>query len=190
MGSDAEFDESAFLAKLEVALTEAVKKRTQSIPEIAHGEKNATIQVLFSGGLDSTLLVAILSKILNPNIALDLVNVSFDPATSADRISSLFAYSELKALHPTRKFRLLCADFDIKDVLQDYETLLQSLIFPKDSHMDFNIACALFLGAKAKDTFQLDDEKWLNSETFKSGKAQIEGLIQEKLALDLEELKT
>ena len=56
--------------------------------------------------------------------------------------------------------------------------------------MDFNIACALFLGTKAKNTFQLDDEKWLNSETFKSGKAQIEGLIQEKLALDLEELKT
>ena len=114
---EAEFDESAFLAKLEVALTEAVKKRTQSIPEIAHGEKNTSIQVLFSGGLDSTLLVAILSKILNPNITLDLVNVSFDPATSADRISSLFAYSELKALNPTRKFRLLCADFDIKDVL-------------------------------------------------------------------------
>ena len=96
---------------------ESVQKRALSIPEIAHGNKEASIQVLFSGGLDSTLLVAILSRVLDPKIKLDLVNVSFDPSTSSDRISSLFAYSELRSLYPDRQFRLLCADFDIKDVL-------------------------------------------------------------------------
>jgi asparagine synthetase B (glutamine-hydrolysing) len=58
---------------------------------------------MFSGGLDSTMLVALVAEVLrnqdkvNPkDVTLDLVNVSFSPETSSDRITGIFSYYELK----------------------------------------------------------------------------------------------
>lgn len=51
---------------------------------------------MFSGGIDSTLLVALLAEVLHPDFAIDLVNVSFLAESSADRITAIFAYHELK----------------------------------------------------------------------------------------------
>ena len=192
-GMEIKWDQAEFLKKLEDVMVEAVRKRVQNIPGIAHSEsgqfENTSVQVLFSGGLDSTLLAAILAKILDPQIQIDLVNVSFDPETSADRISSLFAFYELRKLSPHRKLRLLCADFEITQVMTNYEASLNSLIRPKQSHMDFNIGCALFLAAQAKNALAIDEERWFNSETFKNHKQQIEKIIDEKDTLKLEELK-
>ena len=84
--------------------------------EIVYGAKAnnpARIQVLFSGGLDSSLIAAILAEQLPEEVGLDLVNISFDPATSPDRISALFAYPEIRRIAPKRSMRLLCTDFDI-----------------------------------------------------------------------------
>jgi asparagine synthetase B (glutamine-hydrolysing) len=73
---------------------------------------------MFSGGLDSTLVACILAEILPPEIRLDLVNVSFQAESSADRFTSIFSLHELLKLHPTRKIRMLCADYDlVKDIL-------------------------------------------------------------------------
>ena len=78
--------------------------------------------------------------------------MSFDANTSPDRISALFAYEELKKLAPNRKMRMLCADYEIENVIEKYGKNINELIYPKNSHMDFNIACALFLAAKSEDT--------------------------------------
>lgn len=57
---------------------------------------------MFSGGLDSTLLAALIADVLIMDkntfnhISIDLVNVSFAPDTSADRISGIYSYFELK----------------------------------------------------------------------------------------------
>jgi hypothetical protein len=59
----------------------------------------------------------------------------------------LFALEELILLNPKRKIRMLCSDHEIKNVLENFEDKFQKLIYPKNSHMDFNIACALYLAA-------------------------------------------
>ena len=52
----------------------SVQKRIINIP---FSETFNSVAVMFSGGLDSTLLACILAEILPPEISLDLVNVSF-----------------------------------------------------------------------------------------------------------------
>ncbi len=69
---------------------------------------------MFSGGLDSTLIARILAEILPQDITLDLVNVSFQADSSADRFTSIFSFHELLNLFPQRKMRMLCADYDLK----------------------------------------------------------------------------
>ncbi len=61
---------------------------------------------------------------------------------------------------------MLCADYEIENVIEKYGKNINELIYPKNSHMDFNIACALFLAAKSEDTLQVDDKKWFNSDEF------------------------
>lgn len=58
---------------------------------------------MFSGGIDSTMLVALIAEVLRnqdkikpSDVTLDLVNVSFSPETSSDRITGIFSYFELK----------------------------------------------------------------------------------------------
>jgi asparagine synthetase B (glutamine-hydrolysing) len=122
-------------------LFDSVKKRIQSIP-FSVEEKNDAVLVMFSGGLDSTLIAAILCEALEETYSVDLINVSFAPESSADRITAIFSYNELLTLFPERKLRMLCADYPIEKVMEREHHFLK-LMSPKDSHMDFNIGCAL-----------------------------------------------
>jgi asparagine synthetase B (glutamine-hydrolysing) len=79
------------LAKL---LTNAVVKRTQNIPFNVSQQHDAVL-LMFSGGLDSTILASILCGVLDSDYWIDLVNVSFDARTSADRITAILSFYEL-----------------------------------------------------------------------------------------------
>lgn len=104
---------------------------------------------MFSGGLDSTLIAAIACQVLPPEISVDLVNVSFAAATSADRFTAIFSYHDLIKLYPDRALRMLCADYSI-ETLFEQETALMDLCYPKTSLMDFNIASALHFASKGE----------------------------------------
>ena len=126
---------------------------------------------MFSGGLDSTLLARILSTLLPAATALDLINVSFAPDSSADRFTALFSYAELIELCPDKEINLLCADYDLNDVDEDY---IMSLVAPKQSHMDFNIGCALHFASKGEG--YLVDKKFFDSQEFRD----LKELVDEK----------
>jgi hypothetical protein len=83
---------------------------------------------------------------LPPTVTLDLVNVSFSPDDSPDRITSIISFYELHLKRPN--IRLICADFKIEEVMLDED--LQVLIQPKSSHMDFNIGAALKYASKGE----------------------------------------
>ena len=80
-----------------------MKYRILSIPEIKYNAQDKSVAVMFSGGLDSTILVALIAEVLAQQkvfepkeVSIDLINVSFAPESSADRITGLFSYYELK----------------------------------------------------------------------------------------------
>jgi len=116
---------------------------------------------MFSGGLDSTLIARILCEVLPKDIRLDLVNVSYVPESSADRFTSLFSYAELMRLFPGKEINLLCADYDMNEIDEQY---IMDLVAPKQSHMDFNIGCALHCASKGEG--YLVEKKFFESQEF------------------------
>lgn len=111
------------------------------------GHPPARVMILFSGGLDSSLLAALANEALPPEEPIDLVSICFAGGTSPDRLAALDAVAELRAMAPGRLWRLLAADRSLEDAVQVKEHLLR-LLAPSDTVMDFNIGAALWLAAE------------------------------------------
>uniref|UniRef100_A0ACD5Y6Z8 Uncharacterized protein n=1 Tax=Avena sativa TaxID=4498 RepID=A0ACD5Y6Z8_AVESA len=106
----------------------------------------APIAILFSGGLDSMILAALLDQCLDPKWTIDLLNVSFDGPLAPDRVSSLAGLKELQRISPLRRWRLVEIDTDLANLKGESEHVM-SLIHPSNTYMDLNIGIALWLAA-------------------------------------------
>lgn len=80
--------------------------------------------VLFSGGVDSTLIAALLHLSIPAHFPIDLANVSFTGASSPDRVSSLDTLTELRRWAPQRLWRLI----EVDSCLQDVDAIRQGFI--------------------------------------------------------------
>ncbi|EOA23227.1 hypothetical protein CARUB_v10016858mg [Capsella rubella] len=130
-----------------VVLKESVRRRT-SLHNIFQGEKEVVpVAVLFSGGLDSMILAALLDQCLDPKYEVDLLNVSFDGPNAPDRISAKAGIKELKKIAPLRRWKLVEIDADLSKLTFETKRVM-SLINPADTYMDLNIGTALWLAAR------------------------------------------
>ncbi|CAM0949424.1 unnamed protein product [Alopecurus aequalis] len=135
-----------------IALRESVMLRTnvnrlyQGDLDILKDEELAPIAVLFSGGLDSMILAALLDQCLDSKWTIDLLNVSFDGQLAPDRVTSLAGLKELQRLSPLRRWRLVEIDTDLANLKGESEHVM-SLIHPSNTYMDLNIGIALWLAA-------------------------------------------
>lgn len=73
---------------------------------------HCTVGILFSGGLDCTVLAVLADKYLALNQSIDLINVAFakDDGGSyevPDRVTGRQSFEELKVLCPTRLVSIL-----------------------------------------------------------------------------------
>ncbi|XP_027099775.1 uncharacterized protein [Coffea arabica] len=140
------------LHKVLTALREAVMRRTvlsriYETVSLGHGHKGyAPVAVLFSGGLDSMILSALLHQCLDPEYEIDLLNVSFDGLSAPDRISARAGLKELQKIAPSRRWKLVEIDADLMKLTSEMKHVL-SLISPSKTYMDLNIGLALWLAA-------------------------------------------
>ena len=123
-------------------LRQCIKKRINDILNYNNNKNNYTLGVTFSGGLDSTL-TAYYSLLESPDyVNIDLFNLSFDKS-SPDRITGIISYKELIDKFPNRKINLILMDRVYeKDITDNFQKNILKLIFPRKTHMDFNISSA------------------------------------------------
>ncbi|KAL7170644.1 hypothetical protein ACSBR2_035512 [Camellia fascicularis] len=135
-----------------LALREVVMQRT-AISTMFKAAKCGKIQeghtpvaVLFSEGLNSMILSALLDECLDPKYEIDLLNVSFDNEYAPDRISARAGVKELKRISPLRRWKLVEIDADLSKLTSEAKHVT-SLINPAKTYMDLNSGLALWLAA-------------------------------------------
>lgn len=129
--------------KVLAALKESVRQRT-IFSEIHLS--SSPVAVLFSGGLDSMILAALLDQCLDSKFEIDLLNVSFDGELAPDRISAMAGVKELRKIAPLRRWNLVEIDAELSKLTTETKRVL-SLIYPSNTYMDLNIGIALWLAA-------------------------------------------
>lgn len=133
-------------------MKEAVFRRTalyriyQSSPHDYGKLAYAPVAVLFSGGLDSMVLAALLDQCLAAQYEIDLLNVSFDGAFAPDRITARAGLKELVRIAPSRTWNLVEINADLLNCTSETQHVM-SLITPAKTYMDLNIGLALWLAA-------------------------------------------
>ena len=176
-----------FLASSELlleALLKAVRCRVASIGFKATVSDGVTLSgcrvgVLFSGGIDSVVLAALLHLCSDPDEPIDLLNVAFTGADDGpsnklqstfskdsssngaqhrvskseppapDRLAAISALFELKTLYPSREWRLVHVDVSAAE-RKLHEGRVKTLIRPRNTHMDLNIGTALWFASRGQ----------------------------------------
>jgi len=107
------------------------------------------IGVLFSGGIDCTVVARLAHEALPPDDAIDLISVCFAAGgtRSPDRVSALESLGDLRRSCPSRRWRLLEADWPAAAVQEASPHLLR-LLAPNDTVMDLSIGGAIWLAAQ------------------------------------------
>ena len=138
-------------------LRQSIRKKLNDIINL-NKNKNYTLGISFSGGLDSTLLAYYTLLETNENINIDLFNLSFE-RSSPDRITGIISYKELIDKFPNRKINLILIDKNYKeDITPNFQQKILNLIFPRNTHMDFNISAAKYFSTN-KTGFLVDKTK-------------------------------
>ncbi|KAJ5595348.1 uncharacterized protein N7459_001556 [Penicillium hispanicum] len=171
--------DTPFVKELESRLSQSLRLRIQDVPEppgYVRGQ-SPKIAVLFSGGLDCTLLARLSHEILPLDEPIDLLNVAFEnprvaaaanstrpktassppaPQTSIyencpDRITGRSAFDELRQTCPARNWRFVAINIPYTETLA-HRDLVKRLMRPHNTEMDLSIACALYFASRGQGT--------------------------------------
>ncbi|KTW28577.1 hypothetical protein T552_01838 [Pneumocystis carinii B80] len=143
-------------------LKQALYIRTVSI--LSTSTDQPRLAILYSGGLDSSVLARIIHEILPVNEPVDLLNVAFenlqvsaqktdsidldDIYNCPDRITGINAYKELCEVtgnkRPWRFVQINVPYFESND----HKTIIMKLMHPNDTVMDLSIAMAFYFASR------------------------------------------
>ncbi|KAK4134052.1 putative asparagine protein [Trichocladium antarcticum] len=159
---------SSSVAMLREQLLESLRLRILDIPQPPSADGKTRVAVLFSGGLDCTVLARLGHDVLDADQGIDLLNVAFEnPRVVAqlqkesngnvpdfyeacpDRITGRRSFAELQKVCPGRAFRFVAVNVPYTDT-QAHRQQVISLIHPHNTEMDLSIAYALYFAARGQ----------------------------------------
>ncbi|CAL8081527.1 unnamed protein product [Calicophoron daubneyi] len=125
---------------------------------------HAHFAVLFSGGVDSTVIAALCDRYVPPDQPIDLINVAFDqkgstdsksgaakpiPASEApDRRTSLESLKELRHIAPNRKWQLVMVDVSVEELQHRRSSYIKNLFLPGQwTVLDDSLGMAMWFAA-------------------------------------------
>lgn len=138
-------------------LTSSVKDRISRVQDrcknctTAASCDHSKIGILFSGGVDCTLLAVLTHKLLPEAHSIDLMNVSFEKVTNKqenidwsvpDRLTGLQTLAELHSLCPTRSWNFVEINI-ARAQLNESLPKLTSLVYPLSNVLDESLGAAL-----------------------------------------------
>ena len=170
-----------------------------SLDDLDEDFNKARIAVLFSGGLDCTVLARIAHDLLPLHEPVDLLNVAFenprihktgpsaDGSTNAsfelcpDRITGRASYTELREICPGREWRFIAIDVPFTESQQHRSTVI-SLMSPHNTEMDLSISLALYFAARGKGQIHVPDQSAINGSPYTtSARVLLSGLGADEL---------
>lgn len=154
---------------LQASLQLRVQPVRDAVPSPNLEEGDAKIAILFSGGLDCTILARICHDILPLHETIDLLNVAFenprihgklDSETSPyelcpDRITGRSSYAELTQVCPGRLWRLVEVNVPYSETVA-HRAHVMSLMHPHNTEMDLSISYALYFASRGIGLLQSD----------------------------------
>ncbi|KAI7544618.1 hypothetical protein KC331_g6688 [Hortaea werneckii] len=162
---------AAPVSRLHELLQASVSLRILNIPDHPGLRQDSVDQhagsrlaILFSGGLDCTVLARLAHDILPPSESIDLLNVAFqnprihkspepgkDNQTAyelcPDRITGRAAHAELQRVCPNRHWRFIAIDIPYNETMQHRQQVI-NLMHPHNTEMDLSISYALYFAAR------------------------------------------
>ena len=144
-----------YCTKLLDHLKQAVQKRVYFR---SYTGKDTTVGVLFSGGIDCTVIALLTDMFVSKYQSIDLLNVAFQQKKHMcasdeifnvpDRQTGIQSYLELKKLCPNRKWNFIKVDTKIEDLQNERKTHITDLTYPKTTVLDDSIACAIWFASR------------------------------------------
>ncbi|KAI3330415.1 asparagine synthase-domain-containing protein [Ustulina deusta] len=174
-------------------LIESLKPRVLNVPEPPNPTSDADVRIaiLFSGGLDCTVLARLAHELVPIGQGLDLINVAFEnprqvaleakqPHLRAldmyegcpDRATGRKAFAELQASCPGRYWRFIAVNVSFEEAMA-HKTKVLSLIYPHDTEMDLSIAFALYFAARGTGDCYVNQIDWQSSPPIISTSARV-----------------
>ncbi|KAI0538327.1 asparagine synthase-domain-containing protein [Xylaria digitata] len=171
---------SPSLQTLRHKLIESLKPRVLDVPKPPNATSDVDIRIaiLFSGGLDCTILARLSHELVPIDQGLDLINVAFEnprqvaleakqPHLRAsdtyescpDRATGRKAFAELKSCCPGRYWRFIAVNVPFEEAMAHKAKVL-SLIYPHDTEMDLSIAFALYFAARGTGDCYVNQIEW------------------------------
>ncbi|OAA71615.1 asparagine synthetase domain containing protein 1 [Cordyceps fumosorosea ARSEF 2679] len=158
------------VSMLKSHLLQSLQYRVQGVPVPPGADgSQARIAVLFSGGLDCTVLARLTDDLLPEGQEIDLLNVAFEnPRIAAqrknldleklyelcpDRVTGRQSFAELIQSRPKRKWRFVAVNVPYADTTSHRDTVV-GLISPHNTEMDLSIAFALYFAARGQGLAQ------------------------------------
>ncbi|KAM4059796.1 asparagine synthetase domain-containing protein C4F6.11c [Hirsutella rhossiliensis] len=154
------------VAQLRHKLEASLQPRVLHVPVPPQASPcDARIAILFSGGLDCTVLARLTSDILPIDQVIDLISVAFEnpriaarhPSASQadlcelcpDRVTGRQSFEELLQVCPQRTWRLVCVNVPFS-LVSSHRSEVIDLMSPHNTEMDLSIAYALYFAARGQ----------------------------------------
>ncbi|XP_026757296.2 asparagine synthetase domain-containing protein CG17486 [Galleria mellonella] len=117
---------------------------------------HCSVGILFSGGLDCTLLAFLADKYLPKDQSIDLINVAFENGTNTsydvpDRLTGKQSLKELRKLCYSRQW--IFREINVpRNKLQKYQSeIIADLVYPRQTILDESLGSALWFAAQGED---------------------------------------